>query len=66
MASRTVTDSGMTDQQWEAQNSPLGPAAAAKRGLCWQCTGKRVLYTAFGGVQRIVDCDACRGTGKAK
>jgi hypothetical protein len=66
MASRTVKDSGMTDKQWEAQNSRLGPSAAEKRGLCWACGGKRVLYTAFGGVQRIVDCTECRGTGKAR
>lgn len=64
MASRTVTDSGMTDRQWEAQNSRLSPASAAKRGLCWQCAGNKVLYTAFGGVHRIVDCDKCSGTGK--
>lgn len=66
MASRTVTNSGMTDRQWEAQNSRLGPSAAEKRGLCWACGGKKVLYTAFGNVQRIVDCNECRGTGKAK
>lgn len=66
MPSRTVTDSDMTDQQWEAQNSPMHPSAAKKRGLCWQCAGKTVLYTAFGGVHRIVDCGECDGTGKAK
>jgi hypothetical protein len=66
MASRTVTDSGMTDRQWEAQNSRLGPSAAEKRGLCWACGGHKVFYTAFGSVQRIVDCNECRGTGKAK
>lgn len=65
MASRTVADSGMTDQQWEAQNSSLGPAEAEKRGLCWQCAGNRVLYTAFGGVHRTVDCPECNSTGKA-
>lgn len=62
MASRTVTDSGMTDQQWEAQNSPR----RARSGECWQCAGKKVLYTAFGGVQREVGCNECRGTGKAR
>lgn len=62
MASRTVTDSGMTDQQWEAQNS----SRPAKPGECWQCGGKRVLYTAFGGVHRIVDCGECHGTGKTR
>jgi DnaJ-class molecular chaperone len=56
----------MTDEQWEAQNGPLSPGEAAARGLCWQCTGNRVLYTAFGGVQRKVPCRECRGTGKAK
>lgn len=65
MPSRTVTDSGMTGQRWEAQNSPMHPAAAKERGLCWQCAGKKVLYTAFGGVHRIVDCNECSGTGKA-
>lgn len=65
MPSRTVTDSGMTDQQWEAQNSPIHPAAAKVRGLCWQCAGQQVLYTAFGGVHLIVDCGECNGTGRA-
>lgn len=60
MASRTVTDSGMTDQQWEAQNS----SRRARPGECWRTASKRVLYTAFGGIQRIVDCGECRGTGK--
>jgi hypothetical protein len=62
MASRTVTNSGMTDRQWEAQNA----SRPARAGECWQCVGNRVLYTAFGGVQRIVDCNECRGTGKAR
>jgi hypothetical protein len=66
MASRTVTDTGMTDQQWEAQNAGLSPAAAKRRGVCWKCGGNRVLYTAFGGVHRIVDCGECQGTGKAR
>lgn len=56
----------MTDEQWEAENGSLSPGEAAARGLCWQCTGNRVLYTAFGGVQRKVPCRECRGNGKAK
>jgi hypothetical protein len=52
----------MTDRQWEAQNS----RRPARSGECWQCAGKKVLYTAFGNVQRIVDCNECRGTGKAR
>jgi len=56
----------MTDQQWEAQNSNLGPDEATARGLCWCCVGNGVLYTAFGGVQRAVPCRECRGDGKAK
>ncbi|MFL6096030.1 MAG: hypothetical protein ACJ71Y_11330 [Blastococcus sp.] len=56
----------MSDQEWEAQNGPLSPSEATARGLCWCCTGNRVLYTAFGGVQRKVDCRECRGTGQAQ
>jgi hypothetical protein len=56
----------MTDEQWEAQNGSLSPDEAHARGLCWCCTGNRVLYTAFGGNQRKVDCHECGGTGKAQ
>jgi DnaJ-class molecular chaperone len=52
----------MTDRQWEAQNS----RRPARSGECWQCAGNKVLYTAFGGVQRIVDCNECHGTGKTR
>lgn len=58
-------NTGMTDEQWEAQNGKLSPAAAMKRGLCWQCSGKGALYTAFGGEQKTVVCNECEGTGKA-
>jgi hypothetical protein len=56
----------MTDEQWEAQNGNLAPDEATARGLCWCCNGNRVLYTAFGGVQRAVKCGECKGSGKAK
>jgi hypothetical protein len=54
----------MTDQEWEAQNRSLSAAEAQTQGLCWCCTGNKKLFTAFGGVQREVDCGECRGTGK--
>ena len=54
----------MTDQQWEAQNKPTNPAAAAKKGVCWCCAGNGTLYSAFGGEQIVVACGICRGTGK--
>ncbi|GHD70270.1 hypothetical protein GCM10010317_077230 [Streptomyces mirabilis] len=54
----------LTDQEWEAQNGTLSPAEASTKGLCWCCTGNGVLYTAFGGVQRKVNCPECKGTGK--
>jgi hypothetical protein len=56
----------MTDEQWEAQNSGLGPDEATARGLCGCCGGKTVLYTAFGGVQRAVPCPEKCSNGKAK
>lgn len=56
----------MTDQQWEAQNGSLSPAEARARGLCWHCSGKGVLYSAFGGDQIEVACpERCNG-GKAR
>lgn len=63
---RKAVDSGMTNQQWEAQNKPMAPATATKKGLCWQCAGNGALYSAFGGEQITVVCDRCTGTGKAK
>lgn len=54
----------MTDAQWEKQNSSLSPAAAARKGVCWQCGGNGALYTAFGGEQKTVVCNICTGTGK--
>lgn len=64
--SKTTANSGMTDQQWEAQNKSMHPAAATKKGLCWQCAGKGALYSAFGGRHITVVCGECTGTGKAK
>lgn len=58
--------SGMTDQEWEAQNGTLSPGQAAARGLCWCCTGNGVLYSAFGGKQIKVNCGECKGSGKAQ
>lgn len=55
----------MTDEQWIKQNSPMHPAAAKAKGLCWCCAGKRVLYSAFGGEQLKTTCGECRGTGKS-
>ncbi|MGW2048584.1 hypothetical protein ACWCPF_25885 [Streptomyces sp. NPDC001858] len=54
----------MTDQEWEAQNGALSPEEARAQGLCWHCTGKGKLYTAFGGDQVTVPCGECRGDGK--
>ncbi|MEU8525273.1 hypothetical protein AB0C77_06670 [Streptomyces sp. NPDC048629] len=61
---KAVADSGMTDQDWEKQNTPVTPAAAAKKGICWCCGGQGRLFTAFGGEQAVVVCGFCRGTGK--
>jgi len=61
---KPAAGSGMTDQQWEAQNSPLSPATAAKQGKCWCCGGKGVLYSAFGGQQITAVCSICHGTGR--
>jgi hypothetical protein len=64
--SKTVTDSGMTDEQWIKQNkaTPVGKAIA--KGLCWQCSGDGKIYSAFGGQQLIVVCGECKGSGKAQ
>jgi hypothetical protein len=63
--SKVVTDSGMTDEQWIKQNSPMNPAKAIEAGVCWQCGGKGQLYSAFGGQQLVVVCGECRGKGAA-
>ncbi|NED75363.1 hypothetical protein G3I51_24170 [Streptomyces sp. SID9944] len=55
----------MTDEEWEAQNGSLSPAEATARGLCWKCSGKRKLFSAFGGERLAVTCSQCGGTGKA-
>ncbi|MPY47131.1 hypothetical protein [Streptomyces acidicola] len=61
-----VQISGMTDQEWEAQNGTLQPSEAQAQGLCWCCTGNGVLYSAFGGNQIKVSCRECSGDGKAR
>jgi hypothetical protein len=63
---KQVINSGMSDAEWEKQNKSMAPAAAARKGLCWQCAGNGALYSAFGGEQITVVCDQCTGTGKAK
>lgn len=55
----------MTDREWEAQNGSLSPGEATARGLCWQCSGNGVLYSAFGGKRITAKCGECKGTGRA-
>lgn len=62
--SKVAAASGMTDTQWEKQNSRMSPAVADKKGVCWSCGGKGALYTAFGGEQKTIVCGICTGTGK--
>lgn len=57
---------GMTDQQWEAQNGRLGPEAATRRGLCWHCSGNGANYSAFGGEHITSRCPECQCPGKAR
>ena len=57
--SKVVPKSGMSDKEWEAQNTPMDPAKAAAKGICWCCGGKRALYSAFGGEQIVTACPAC-------
>lgn len=64
----TKTDTSgtaMTDAKWEKQNTPISPATATKKGLCWYCGGKGALYSAFGGEHITTACPQCRGTGKS-
>ncbi|WP_411095962.1 hypothetical protein [Streptomyces sp. 020-2-3H-GM] len=61
---KTDTSTSMTDTEWEAQNTPLSPAAAEKKGLCYCCGGKGALYSAFGGERITTVCPICRGVGK--
>ncbi|WP_405964823.1 hypothetical protein OG713_34810 [Streptomyces sp. NBC_00723] len=56
----------MTDRQWEAQNGTRSPLEAQEQGLCWHCSGNGVLYTAFGGIQRKVDCPERCVNGKPR
>ncbi|WP_030168999.1 hypothetical protein [Streptomyces sp. NRRL S-813] len=64
--SKTVTDSGMTDEQWIKQNKAMPVGKAIAKGLCWQCAGNGKIYSAFGGQQLIVVCGECTGSGKAQ
>ncbi|NUP15358.1 MAG: hypothetical protein HOZ81_04490 [Streptomyces sp.] len=64
--SKVVTNSGMTDAQWIAQNKKLSPGKALNQGLCWKCAGTGKLYGAFGGDQIVVVCTECGGNGKAR
>lgn len=63
--SKPAVGTGKTDKEWEAQNKPMHPAAATKKGYCWKCAGNGALYSAFGGEQITVVCDLCQGSGKA-
>ncbi|WP_381801139.1 hypothetical protein [Streptomyces niveus] len=54
----------MTDAEWEKQNKPLSPKAAAAKGVCWCCGGNGALYSAFGGERITAVCPPCKGTGK--
>lgn len=56
----------MTDAEWEAQNSGIGPDEARAKGLCWMCGGVRKLYSAFGGERIAARCPECKGGGKAE
>ena len=62
--SKVAPSSGMTDAEWEKQNSPISPAAAGRRGVCWCCGGKGALYSAFGGEHITTVCGICHGNGK--
>lgn len=61
---KTDTTSSMTDEEWEAQNTPLGQKAAETRGVCFCCGGKGALYSARNSVHTTTVCPICLGTGK--
>ncbi|WP_435285212.1 hypothetical protein [Streptomyces bacillaris] len=61
---KTDTTSSMTDEEWEAQNTPLGQKAAANRGVCFCCGGKGALYSARNSQHITTVCPICTGTGK--
>ncbi|MFL3869224.1 hypothetical protein LT966_21735 [Streptomyces griseobrunneus] len=61
---KTDTTSSMTDEEWEAQNTPLGQKAAANRGVCFCCGGKGALYSARNSQHTTTVCPICTGTGK--
>lgn len=56
--------SSMSDEQWEAQNTPLGQKAAENRGVCFCCGGKGALYSARNSQHTTTVCPICTGTGK--
>lgn len=58
------TTSSMTDEEWEAQNTPLGQKAAENRGVCFCCGGKGALYSARNSEHTTTVCPICLGTGK--
>jgi hypothetical protein len=62
--SKTVTDSGMTDEQWIKQNKKIHPGKAIAQGVCWMCGGNGKLHGAFGGEQILAVCPECQGSGK--
>jgi hypothetical protein len=64
--SKKITDSGMTDQEWILQNTPLSPKAADRKGVCWQCAGQGKIHFAFGGQQGLSVCSECNGKGTSK
>ncbi|WP_406145015.1 hypothetical protein [Streptomyces anulatus] len=61
---KTDETSSMTDEEWEAQNTPLGQKAAATRGVCFCCGGKGALYSARNSQHTTTVCPLCAGTGK--
>ncbi|MEU1434023.1 hypothetical protein ABZ438_07980 [Streptomyces sp. NPDC005786] len=61
---KTDTTSSMTDEEWEAQNTPLSQKAAETRGVCFCCGGKGALYSARNSEHTTTVCPICVGTGK--
>lgn len=64
LVSKVDETSSMTDEQWEAQNTPLGQKAAETRGVCFCCGGKGALYSARNSQHTTTVCPICTGTGK--
>ena len=61
---RVDETSSMTDEEWEAQNTPLSQKAAEGRGVCFCCGGKGALYSARNSQHTTTVCPICAGTGK--